>query len=347
MEEKRRIYYLDVLNVISALSVVFLHVNGCFWSYSGEQSLSWWKSANIIESTFYFAVPVFFMITGATLLDYNKHYGLRTYMKKRINKTFIPYVIWSLLGLAFCVLVLKNVNVDDINAKFIIKGLVENTFIGIYWFFTPLFCAYLSIPLLAAVEQKQKVKIYSYAAMVAFIINIMVPFINNVFKLEIQWGYQIAVASGYLFYVLMGYVICNTDIKRNYRIIFYIVAIAGLLAQIIGTYNLTSKGNEIVQTYKGYNNVPCVLYSVGIFVFVKYAVLRVKDSRLKVFTVLSKYTFGVYLLHIFILRSIEKIFKVDTTNLWYRLFTPFAIFALAVMISWIIKKIPILKKSIP
>ena len=60
------LFYITVLNVLSALSVVGLHVNGCFWQFSREW---WWLTANIIESVLYFAVPVFFMLIGATLLD--------------------------------------------------------------------------------------------------------------------------------------------------------------------------------------------------------------------------------------------------------------------------------------
>lgn len=37
----------------------------------------------------------------------------------------------------------------------------------------------------------------------------------------------------------------------------------------IGTYALSMKANQIVQTYKGYNNFPTVLYSTAVFVFIK------------------------------------------------------------------------------
>ena len=55
----------------------------------------------MIECVFYFAVPVFFMISGAMLIDFNKKYSLREYFTKRINKALIPYIVWSFLGLAF------------------------------------------------------------------------------------------------------------------------------------------------------------------------------------------------------------------------------------------------------
>jgi len=75
--------YINVLAVVSALAVVFLHANGCFWKFSYE---NYWFSANIIESLFYFAVPCFFMISGATLLDYNERYDTKIYFVKRVKK---------------------------------------------------------------------------------------------------------------------------------------------------------------------------------------------------------------------------------------------------------------------
>ena len=53
--ENRKVY-IDVLIVFSCISVVLLHTNGIFWSHP---SGILWISSNIIESAFYFAVPIF------------------------------------------------------------------------------------------------------------------------------------------------------------------------------------------------------------------------------------------------------------------------------------------------
>lgn len=47
---------------------------------------------NVIESVMYFAVPCFFMISGANLMDYRKRYGTKTFLIKRTKKTIIPYI---------------------------------------------------------------------------------------------------------------------------------------------------------------------------------------------------------------------------------------------------------------
>ena len=92
---KERKLYIQILSVFSCFSVVVLHVNGCFWTFSYER---YWITANIMESIFYFAVPIFFMISGATLIDYRKRYSTKNFLKKRIMKTVVPFIIWSIIG---------------------------------------------------------------------------------------------------------------------------------------------------------------------------------------------------------------------------------------------------------
>ena len=86
---KKKIY-IQILGVIACLAVVAMHVNGCFWQFSYDR---YWLTANIIECICYFAVPIFFMISGATLLNYRKRYTTAVFFKKRFGKTLVPFLI--------------------------------------------------------------------------------------------------------------------------------------------------------------------------------------------------------------------------------------------------------------
>ena len=94
---KRKIY-IQILGVLSCLAVVVLHTNGCFWDFSYER---YWLTANLIENLCYFAVPIFFMISGATLMDYRKRYSTEEFFKKRFWKTVVPFLIWSVVGIVW------------------------------------------------------------------------------------------------------------------------------------------------------------------------------------------------------------------------------------------------------
>ena len=89
--------YITVLSVLSALAVVFLHANGCFWGFSYEP---YWLTANVIESVFYFAVPVFFMDSGANLLITISVTILRHFLKNELKNTYTIHLLeynWACL----------------------------------------------------------------------------------------------------------------------------------------------------------------------------------------------------------------------------------------------------------
>ena len=59
---KKRYLYFDLLSVIACLAVIFLHCNGIV--HWGPQTPHW-SQALAVEVGFYWAVPIFFMCTGA------------------------------------------------------------------------------------------------------------------------------------------------------------------------------------------------------------------------------------------------------------------------------------------
>ena len=124
-ETYNRMLYIDILNVVSCLAVVFLHTNEMFWAFSYEP---YWISANIIECVFYYAVPVFFMITGTTLIDYRKKYNTKEFFCKRISKTIIPFLIWSIIAVFYYKIMKKtNLTTDSLNA--ILDGIINTKYV--------------------------------------------------------------------------------------------------------------------------------------------------------------------------------------------------------------------------
>lgn len=341
----KRIEYISLASVISAIAVIYLHAN-CFWNFSTSRS---WFTANIIESFFYFAVPVFFMISGAMLLDFNKKYGMNTYFKKRITKTVIPYIIWSFIGLFIEIFYIHNIKPADVNLAYIVNGLINGNLVQIYWFFIPLFCIYLSIPVFAYLNNKNKKDILIYVAAITFILNILIPFIISVFNLPISYSISVDVCGGSLFFALVGYLLHKYELSKKQRVIFYLLAIFGLLLHILGTYYLSMGAGEIIKTYKGYTNLPSVLYSIGIFIFIKYGLVNIMKIGTinKIVHFLDYYTFGIYLIHWYLLKFIMITFNLSNTSIIFRLFSPIIVLIMSVIVIYLIRKIPIIKNIVP
>lgn len=338
--------YISLLNVISTFAVVMLHANGVFWTFSRER---YWFTANIIESVMYFAVPVFFMISGATLFDYRKRYDTAAFFKKRIAKTGIPFVLWSLIGLIWC-MCSGQVSGSDLSFEFVLDGILNTRFIAIYWFFIPLFLVYLSMPLFSAIDGKYKKETLIYLAVGGFLLNVLLPFADALIPLSLQTGLiQLAVVSGYLLYPVIGYLISHYEIGRTGRYVIYVLGIGGLLMHICGTYHLSISAGEIIRTFKGYNNVPCMLYSTAVFVFAKYACQRVSfpEKLQSVIQQFSGYTFSIYLTHWYVMRILHHFVGISEQSIVWRVGSPAVIVVLCTVMIWICRKIPVIRKLFP
>lgn len=344
--DKSKCDYISFASVISALSVVILHTNNCFWNFSA--TARYWKTANVVECVFYFAVPVFFMVSGATLLDFYKRYGLREFLIRRVRKTVIPYIFWSFFGLGFQMYYLKTISAVD--WKYIVNGLLSGRIVGIYWFFIPLFCVYLSIPLFAAVNGKYRKTVFIYLAVVCFLINCLIPFFNAVFHISADYTLSVAVGSGYLFYIILGYLFHTYEVCNKLKHVIFALGIVGLLAHIIGTYQLSMAEGQIVSTYKGYTNVPCTLYSVSVFLALKQAwggKMAKKCWANRWICFLKDYTFPLYLIHWYVIQVMVKEWGINVQSIYFRLGMPFVIFPVTVFLTWLIRKIPLGRKILP
>ena len=354
--KNKSLNYIDFLNVISAVSVVILHTNGAFWTYKADRT---WFVSNIIECVFYFAVPVFFMITGATLIDYSKRYSTPVYFKKRFVKTFIPFVAWSLFPV-FTDLIKKIVFhrsgvFTEYTAEYFINGIFNTKFVPLYWFFIPLFCVYMCIPLFSAVDCGRKKSVFIYLAIVCFAVNILVPFVVNLLKLQfnisVSWPFSVSVGSGYLLYPVIGYLLHNYELKPKHRICIYIAAAAGLALHIFGTYGLSVSDGSINRFFKGYNNLPCLLYSVGIYVAAKQISRKITSLNvIRFFEFLRRYTFALYLIHVIVIKYTGRLFirlGAANTSMVYVFIQPVFIIAICIFITFVLRKIPALKYIVP
>lgn len=92
LNTKSRVLYFDILNILAALSVIFLHCNGNSFRFTADLA---WLQAIMVEVFCYWAVPIFMMLSGANLMNYREKYTTAEFFKKRFFKTVIPFVIYT------------------------------------------------------------------------------------------------------------------------------------------------------------------------------------------------------------------------------------------------------------
>ena len=333
--------YLSVLNIIAALCVVLMHANGVIWSKPRPTGNLWWSS-NFIETTCYFAVPVFFMITGATLMEYRNRYDTKTFLLKRFKKTFIPFIIWSIIACAF--LVLTKRTEMDWNIFHIIENIFSAKYFGIFWFFPTLFMIYFSIPVLSAVQNK--IPLFKYIIILGLSTTLVLPLLCFLVNISHYNPLNFPLATGSLLYPIMGYVLSRCTFDKKTRILIYTCGLLAWLFEYFGTTYVSYGLTHVVKDLKPFSNF---IYSASVFLFVKQIVSNktINKKIEKIIFSVAQLTFGIYLIHCFLLKIIPDVLNINTASLSWRIFGGIGVFLLSGLITFLLKKIPVLKHLTP
>ncbi|HHV60670.1 MAG TPA: acyltransferase family protein [Clostridiaceae bacterium] len=91
-----RIKALDYIRVIATLAVIAIHVSS---TYTLSNDIAY-----IINQSMRFAIPVFFILSGAAIFYSHYEKGRINYMvfvRKRFVKIVVPFILWTLIYLIY------------------------------------------------------------------------------------------------------------------------------------------------------------------------------------------------------------------------------------------------------
>ena len=216
-----RTSYFDLLNVTSCISVIALHCNGFYHQYSGSPI---WKFTVFVQVVFYCAVPIFFMLSGATLLNYSNRYSTKEFYKKRIKKTVIPYVFFTIAfyGLYVVGHFVRH-NEIDLNLMNFFKYLSNGRIpFANYWFFIPLFCIYLLMPFLSKIVINSSKKELEFLIVIMFVFQSFLPIIDYFTKFN---TIPVLPITGYVFFLFLGYYLAKYDIEKNNKFLISVLTV--------------------------------------------------------------------------------------------------------------------------
>lgn len=344
-----RIVYLDILNIIACIAVVCMHVNGTAvntFARSGN-----WLFSLFVDCVCYFAVPVFFMITGATLIDYRKRYDTKVFVKKRVNRTMIPFLFWSVVAILWCILALRVMSWSDISNPIKLINVIFNVrAFNIYYFFIDIFAVYLCIPFLSLVPEDKRIGkkgAFTYLIIYGFLSISLLPVLCGQIGIDWNPNLQSPVTGGYIIYVLLGYCISKTDFSRRQRFGIYLLGVAGLLIHFGMTAILSLRYGAMNFTFRGYTNFPTVLYAIAIFVAIKYYRSVGSEKLQKGIGFLSGASFGVYLLHKYPIYVLCYLLPINEFSVIWRVLGTLTVYVISVIAVKCLQKIPFMNKLIP
>ena len=97
MKNNNKFLNIDVIRVISMFCVIFLHCASN--RLRVEMDSTGWDIVNILTAFATCGVPMFFMISGALILNSKNTLNIGYTLKKRVVRLFIPMVVWSAIAI--------------------------------------------------------------------------------------------------------------------------------------------------------------------------------------------------------------------------------------------------------
>lgn len=316
---KKTNYYMYVLNIISCFAVVLLHTSLLVFNvnYSSE-----WLQAVIVQAFNIFAVPIFFMISGANLLGYRKRYSTTTFFSKRFTKIGIALLGGSIICYAIFALFPEYFYAADQLAqasslKDFAKRFLTNQINDVYWFLYSIIYLYILTPILSKIVENKKILEYTLCLLifVSIVIPVFVHFGINKVYFHTLFNWPFFSTSGLLYY-LLGYYICeyvdDTVISSKLITIFsgicaVIASISMAVAGLIDNHYF-DVNPPVGISYKSYwistQSPLCVIQAVALFICLRSLepyIRHLSQKALSTITLISSATLGIYLFHILVI----------------------------------------------
>lgn len=342
---RKRVLYFDALNIAACFAVIVMHFNGLVHTYAPTTA---WAQALAAECASYWAVPVFFMLSGATLMGYRRRYDTRTFLKKRVLRTVVPFLAWSLIILVWKVA--TGQLEPPVGPRSLIDMIFNTKIIDIYWFFIPLFAVYLCMPVLSCLADGKHDRVLWYAAACAFITSSVLPCVFLLMGIPYNGSFMFPLLSGYLLFPVLGYLLNKTELTRGVRWGIYAAGAGGFLLRFVSTFVLSSPETGMYQVFWGPTNFPTVMLAVSVFVLFKqipWERVFSTPARVRTLGVVAGASFGIYLTHMVFFYYAGALTGLDGSRLLWRTVMPFVAYVVCLVGTLVMKRIPGVRAIVP
>ncbi len=309
---------LDVLRIVACFGVVAIHVSG------GPIFHGWVKAGCdgyaiyvVMGALVRWAVPVFVMLTGFFFLDPQKELPLKKLFKRNILRLIVAQIFWT----AFYALTL--------HWRWYPFGGQDSHF----WYIGMCIGLYISMPVLRMIAANNK--LLTYSCWLWLLIRCYY-FVGRFVELPLVFTDY--VYTDYVGYCLFGWYISRVELKTWHKRLIYLLGIAGLVVNV--TVPFVSSAS--VSNYEA-PSVICT--SIALFLFFVEHPINLSDRVNNVVYDMSKSTFGIYMVHVFVLTELHsRVYRFIQHPVLLTVMTVGATFLISYGIIGVIRRIPVVKK---
>ena len=310
---KRKLYY-DASRITALFMITMIHVSAYVVIFFPNVANKEWLVGNIFNGLGRAGVPLFIMLSGALLLNEDKPCEPKRFYKTHLLPMASLTVLWLVLYGAFYAFLLPAIKEMPCSFSNFLNYLVS--FRGSeyphLWYMYMVLGLYLMIPVLRLFVKKENKK-YVQGIIIASIVVQFFKTTLGLFSSDLALSVVKVIdnlclqpVTGYLGYILLGWYLDNFDLKDTNKKILYALGFIALAVSTIAVYYLIDPIPAARDYLYSQLSLPPVFFASAIFVLYK-AIFDGKETKNKLAKMLSRYSFGIYLIHVFVLEILVQL----------------------------------------
>jgi surface polysaccharide O-acyltransferase-like enzyme len=346
--ENTHIYWIDLVRVVAVFQVVLVHLSYVIFFKEDVLSATW-QAANFYDSFSRMGVPLFFMVSGYLLLG--KIEPITDFFRKRFFKVGIPTLFWSAAYLLWSVEAYTNGTMNPLGVALSMLKVMYLGDVEIHlWFLYILIGIYLAVPVLRVYVSNASRRDLIYFVALWFLATPLLELAHRL--VGFQTALVIPVVGGYVGYFVMGYLLADVELNSRGRLLSALGCMLAIAFTYFGTNLLSAVSGPIDAYFYSYFSPPSVLASICGFLLLKD--LGSMFGKLGgTIRVLSSASFGIFLIHIFVVEILRKgvlgfrLYSWMGPSVYMIPLTALAVFVLSFIIVFVMRKILVLKMLVP
>lgn len=344
--------HIHIMRILACIMVIFNHTqeNGfLLYIYEQPESIKYWLYACIAVFT-KANVPIFLMISGALFL--NREISIKDIYCKRIPKILSVLILFSFISY----LELVWLGQMKFSLKDFWKIIYSSEMINwSYWYLYGYIAYLISMPFLKSIVNIMDDAMFIYLILLNIFISGIYPIMNYfLFEDDISiYSYILPnwIISTFVFYPVVGAYLEKIEIKSMERYVcklLLINCIGIILSAFMTYYRCTIKLEGYVEMRESFNSSFTVINAVMIYTIIKIKCTKIEFSQKvnQFIYSISRCTFGIYLLHIIIMRIpfMEMLWKIgdyyELNQMLIAFIYTIVVFILGIYITYILRLIP-------
>ena len=350
VEDPDRNVAIDFCRCIACIAVVIIHVLAPYW-YSTPVLLTsideykvggviliagtyGWRVCSVIDALSRFSVPLFVVISGALML--NKKILYQGYIVRKVLHLISMVFFWGLVYAVF------GVFLDLLSGRpieWIAKAEMFFLGPGVFWFIFMLIPLYITSPILKHILNERGLSrlyivLWFFLTLIFDSVKVWIPQLSRIAHFS-----YIGLFPIYSGYFMIGGYFEKYGIKRKYENILIGMGCLSLVVMLIG---------KPEGYFHNFTTPFAAIYTMAIMVVAHRIDWNKIDPNINnMIMVFSKYTMGIYALHILMLNILTAILQ-NNDKMWALqiLFLVFVSILASLGITIVIKKIPLIRKIV-